>query len=316
MANARRSAAKFAKETSRILRHRGRRLAAPERERIAASLKDLEDALRERADDARVAQAAQRLRETLAPHAETLRRASVFEYVQSLGTAVAVALLIRAFVLEAFKIPTGSMIPTLMVGDHLFVNKFVYGLRIPFTNRHFVTFGAPQRGEVVVFEFPGDGDDRGKDFIKRVAAVAGDRVRLAGNHLIVNGRPVENEVVARRASCNDDTLVMCRCDIQKERVDGLEYLTQHLSEVDPSDPVRCQDTRPDWPTEDPRMYGSRGSNGDYPEVTVPPGHVLVLGDNRDNSSDGRYWGFVPVENVKGKALFIWWPPGRWFRAVH
>lgn len=313
---ARRNARKLAKETARILRYRGKRLAPLDRERVAASLKTLETAIQERADATRLERASARLRETLAPHAETLKRASLFEYVQSLGTAIAIALVIRAFLLEAFKIPTGSMIPTLMVGDHIFVNKFIYGLRIPFTNRHFVVFDTPKRGEVIVFEFPGEGDDHGKDFIKRVVAVAGDRVRLLGNRLIVNGEALTREVVARRTSCNDETLQMCQCDVQKERANGQEYLTQHLSEPEPSDPIRCQDTRPDWPTEDPRMFGSRGTNGDYPSVVVPEGHVLVMGDNRDNSSDGRYWGFVPVTHVKGKALFVWWPPGRWFRAVH
>jgi len=308
-------ARKFAKEVRRMMRYRGGRLAAADREQVNARLADLEQALKERSNADQVERAVRRLKDSLSPHAETLRRASFFETVQSIGTAVVVALLIRAFLLEAFKIPTGSMIPTLMVNDHIFVNKFIYGLRIPFTNHHFVRFAAPERGDVAVFAFPGQGEDEGKDFIKRIVAVPGDRVRISGNRLILNGQPVATEVVGRRVSCQDETLAMCRCDQQKERLGDAEYVTQHLSDPDPGDPLRCQDARPNWPTEDPRLFASRGTNGDFPEVVVPPDHVLVMGDNRDNSSDGRYWGFVPVENIKGKALFIWWPPGRWFRAV-
>ena len=307
-------ARRFARETSRIVRRRGGRLSKADRTTLEARLADLEQALATDAPAEKVQAAADALRRELQRHHAVLKRASVLEYIESLGSAIAIALLIRAFLIEAFKIPTGSMIPTLMIGDHIFVNKFVYGLRIPFTHFRVVQGRAPERGEIAVFEFPGEGEDKGKDFIKRIVALPGDRVRLSDNRLYINSEPVYTRVLEHDAECADESLQRqgCRCVRQVERLGEAEYVTQHLAPPPINVGPGCVNS-PDWPSDNPLQFnGGRESS----DVVVPEGHVLAMGDNRDNSSDGRYWGFIPLENLKGQAMFTWWPPGRWFRWVH
>jgi signal peptidase I len=303
----RRSARRLAREVRHVMRNRGHRVPATVREAIEARLADLDRAIAQDLEGRKLAAASQAVEAEVSRHAE-LKRATVTEYVRSLGAAVGVALLIRAFVIEAFKIPTGSMIPTLKVDDHIFVNKFAYGLRIPFTHYRVVELGKPQRGDIVVFEFPGEGEDKGKDFIKRFVAGPGDRVRLTDNRLYVNGEGVPTEVIDQAAPCDDPTFAHCKCVRQRERLGDATYVTQHLAPPPANSGLGCVNS-PDWPSVD----GSR--DGAHDEVAVPAGHYLAMGDNRDNSSDGRYWGFVPEENAKGSALFLWWPPGRWFHGV-
>jgi signal peptidase I len=304
----RKDATRLTRETARILKFRGGRLAAADRVAIEGRLKELDQALAKDAGDQALAAAAESLRARLDKHHDVLKRATIREYVQSLGTAVGVALLIRAFIFEAFKIPTGSMIPSLLIEDHIFVNKYTYGLRLPFTHWRFVEGNTPQRGEVTVFEYPGPGEDHGKDFIKRIVAVAGDRVRLTGNRLVINGLEIPTEVLSNDAACDDNTFSRCRCVRQQERLGDFEYITQHLAPPPVNSSINCVNS-PDWPLND-------DGTADLPEVTVPEGHVLAMGDNRDNSSDGRFWGFLPVENAKGRAIVMWWPPSRMFKAVH
>lgn len=219
------------------------------------------------------------------------------EYAEALLTAVLIALFLRAFVVEAFKIPSGSMIPTLVVGDHIFVNKFTYGLRVPFTHKWFVKFRSPERGEVVVFIYP---EDPSLDFIKRVVGVPGDTLHIDGDDLYINGQLVQTAPVA-------------------------------VAGVDPANPQRL-DLKPvtDFPggskfTEVPKSphwqeyklflerlgdHTHLKQEGSFNwmkarDIVVPEGHIFVMGDNRDNSKDSREWGFVPIDYVKGKAMVIW-----------
>jgi signal peptidase I len=303
----RKDATRLARETSRILKFRGGRLSSGDLQSLQERLRDLDQALAKDVDETTLALRIESVRASLQKHQDALKRATVREYVQSLGAAVGVALVIRAFVFEAFKIPTGSMIPSLMIEDHIFANKFAYGLRLPFTHWRFVEGGTPQRGEIVVFEYPGPGDDHGKDFIKRIVAVAGDRVRLTDNRLVINGQPIPTEVLSRDSACDDTTFSRCRCVRQAEHLGDADYVTQHIAPPPVNSAIGCTNS-PDWPLSD-------DDRTDLPEVTVPEGHVLAMGDNRDNSSDGRFWGFLPVENAKGRAVFLWWPPGRWFQWV-
>ena len=274
------------------------------------------------------------------------------DYVESIGAAVLIALALRAFVIEAFKIPSSSMYPTLEIGDHIFVNKFIYGIRIPWTTTKFFELRGPHRGEVIVFIYPCDPD---RDYIKRVIALAGDSVEVRCNVVYVNGKAIPNKLVEAETCHYNDYLeqegqwVRKACSRYEETVGDKHYQTFH----DPDRPLRDQrlaagtqqtgDAR-DFPT---RSYpyaptcaqsedagraaeiqqvkgtivetkgdGKAGACEPQMHYVVPPGHVFVMGDNRNNSNDSRVWGSVPIENIKGKALFIWlsykdWSPFDW-----
>jgi signal peptidase I len=210
---------------------------------------------------------------------------------RSLLMTLFAVLAFRSFIAEAYHIPSGSMIPTLQVGDRIFVNKFVYGLRVPLWGEK---FGArtPASGEVVVFVHPKEGID----LIKRVVATAGDTVALRDGEVWVNGRAVAHSHVSADCRYTDyddaaDRWYERSCDEWRESLGSARFTTLR-------DP-----TRP-------------GSN--MASVTVPPGSIFVLGDNRDNSNDSRYWGFVPIDLIKGRAMFVWWSSGgpdgvRWSR---
>jgi signal peptidase I len=198
------------------------------------------------------------------------------------------------------------MIPTMEVGDHIFVNKFLYGLRIPFTKIKFFEYRKPRRGEVIVFIYPVDPD---KDFIKRIVAVEGDSIEVRRDVLYVNGTAVEHHRLPGEYTYDDfdertEKWSKRTAVREEEKVNGHDYITIHDAH----------------PVED---YG--GYRGDFPEggrpYVVPKDSVFVLGDNRNNSHDSRYWGPVPLENIKGEALVVWWSQGgpdgiRWDRLGH
>jgi signal peptidase I len=245
------------------------------------------------------------------------------QYLESIGWAVGIALLIRFFLFEPFKIPTGSMIPTLQIGDHIFVSKSAYGIKIPFSDDYLVRWSAPVRGDIVVFPFPVKGHvDHGKDFIKRVIGLPGDTVRLQDNVLQVNGKPVDTVLRDESLDCGGTpgSRPCEKCVLQEESVGELTYLTQHC----PPDTIQ----HPDWP----RSLSFSPAK----EFVVPEDRVFVMGDNRDNSADGRFWTAnpldqhtpqyspdptvqsVPIAALKGRAVLIWWArdKSRLFSIIH
>lgn len=181
------------------------------------------------------------------------KKGALRENIEAIIVAVILALFIRTFVVQAFKIPSGSMKETLLIGDHILVNKFVYGVKIPFAKTTLIPVKDPKRGDIVVFEFP---EDPSKDFIKRVIATAGDSVEIRNKKLFVNNKPVENH-------------------------HGIYKDAKIL-------PAKIQ----------PR--------DNYGPVTIPDNKLFVMGDNRDFSYDSRFWGFVDLSAVKGKAFIIYW----------
>lgn len=311
------------KEAPRLLKVQRKRVPTEVADSIGRDVDQLKDLIKRKdAPPPTVAELTARLDRALDEHLGFARKSVTREYIESIVYAVLIALFIRTFLFEAFKIPTGSMIPTLEVDDHIFVNKLIYGIRIPFTQIRPWQWGDPERGDIIVFEFPKEGDDKGKDFIKRVVAVPGDHVRLKDNQLYVNGEPVQTEILDASADCEDQTPKECRCVRQRETVNGLGYVTQHRLASEPFPNFRCLNA-PDWPLETPEFgvadyFGAKGDNKDWPEVIIPPEHVFVMGDNRDNSSDGRYWGLVPQKAIKGRAFVIWWADDwhRLFNLLH
>lgn len=198
----------------------------------------------------------------------------VVEYAKSFFPVILAVFLIRSFLVEPFKIPSGSMMPTLLVGDFILVNKFTYGLRVPILNNTFVEMGHPERGDVMVFHYP---KDPALDYIKRVVGLPGDHIEYREKRLIINGKPLE------MVPEGDYSYVAPGLN-QINAKHYQESLGQHQHDI-----LLVDDA--------PAIDG---------EVVVPEGHYFAMGDNRDNSNDSRYWGFVPEENLVGKAFFIWW----------
>jgi signal peptidase I len=210
------------------------------------------------------------------------------EYSISFFPVILAVFVLRSFVVEPFKIPSGSMMPTLLIGDFILVNKFTYGIRLPVINRKVIEIHTPQRGDVMVFRYP---PDPSLDYIKRVVGLPGDRIAYRDKRLSINGE----EVPVRQI---DDYLSRERMQYSQrfvERLDGVE----HEILVDGNAPSLPPYTRA-FPYAANCNYNSNGV-----ACVVPPGHYFMMGDNRDNSSDSRVWGFVPDENIVGKAFFIW-----------
>ena len=210
------------------------------------------------------------------------------EYPKSFFPVILIVFLLRSFLVEPFKIPSGSMIPTLLVGDFILVNKFTYGIRLPVINKKIIDINLPERGDVMVFRYP---EDPSVDYIKRVVGLPGDKVAYEGKRLSVNGR----EVLLHEAG---DFLLK----------DKIQYLTRYTETLGNTEHSILLDTSESSAPHYAKQFPQRENciyNNSAMVCKVPPGHYFMMGDNRDNSSDSRVWGFVPEANIVGKAFFIW-----------
>jgi len=181
------------------------------------------------------------------------QKSAAREYTEAIVIALILAIFIRTFIVQAFKIPSGSMLQTLLIGDHILVSKFIYGIKNPFTDSVLIPIKSPKRGDIVVFKYP---NDPKLDYIKRVVATAGDTVEIKDKKVFINGASPEHRYG--------------------------EFRDPHF------------------------LPPSEGPRDNFGPITVSEGHIFVMGDNRDNSYDSRFWGFVSLEAVRGKAFIIYW----------
>ena len=218
-----------------------------------------------------------------------LRQPTWVEYSGSFFPVIALVFVLRSFLFEPFKIPSSSMVPTLLVGDLILVNKFDYGIRLPVINKKIVQVGNPQRGDVMVFKYP---KDMSQDYIKRVIGVPGDKITYENKRLTVNGQPVEYVPM-------DDYLDDERPVYHKQFLEKLPNVPHRILNMDGARTINLSAVE-EFPHHENCTYS-------YDRFTciVPEGHYFMMGDNRDNSADSRYWGFVPDQNIVGKAVFVW-----------
>lgn len=206
------------------------------------------------------------------------------EYAKSFFPVILLVFFVRSFIIEPFKIPSGSMMPTLLAGDYILVNKFTYGLRVPILNNRFLDVNEPKRGDVFVFHYP---PSPSVDYIKRVVGLPGDKIRYVDKRLTINGQLLDVQDVG------DYTYVK----------PGLNMLTAKQYREQLGDVQHDILINPWVGNYDADALGAKLANDE--EIVVPAGHYLAMGDNRDDSSDSRVWGFVPEQNLVGKAFFIW-----------
>ena len=221
------------------------------------------------------------------------------DYARSFFPVAVIVLLLRSFVFEPFRIPSDSMMPTLLDGDFIIVNKYAYGLRLPIIDRKIVPIGEPHRGDVVVFRYP---PDPSINYIKRLVGLPGDRVQVQGDKLIVNGVPIRTTDRGLYEDGCYEGMRLAQEDLDHHPHDIMFCPTTGDIAVEPLPSCKRHLSRG---YVCPASDGLNSDHGDWPEHVVPPGMYLMLGDNRDNSSDGRYWGFVPEDHLIGKATRIW-----------
>jgi signal peptidase I len=214
------------------------------------------------------------------------------EYAKSFFPVILVVFFIRSFLIEPFKIPSGSMIPTLQVGDFILVNKFSYGVRLPVINRKIIPLGNPQRGDVMVFRYP---EDPSLDYIKRVVGLPGDIVEYRNKRLFING------VAQPQEADGEYNYVETGLNFvhTEKRVETLGE-RKHAVLINPDKPTVHLGAVAEFPGRENCSYDT-----ELVRCKVPEGQYFMMGDNRDNSRDSRYWGFVPDDQIVGKAFFIW-----------
>jgi signal peptidase I len=218
-----------------------------------------------------------------------LRQPTWIEYSGSFFPVIALVFVLRSFLYEPFKIPSTSMVPTLLVGDLILVNKYTYGVRLPVLNKKIIEVGTPQRGDVMVFKYP---KDMSQDYIKRVIGVPGDKIVYENKRLTVNGTAVTYTAM-------DDYLDDERPVYHKQFMENLPGVPHRILN---------QDNKPSVEVTNVDNFPSREKcDFSYEKFSciVPEGNYFMMGDNRDNSLDSRYWGFVPDKNIVGKAFFVW-----------
>lgn len=228
--------------------------------------------------------------------ANILKQPTWIEYSGSFFPVIALVFFLRSFLYEPFKIPSSSMVPTLQIGDLILVNKFIYGIRLPIINKKIVEISNPQRGDVMVFKYP---KDVSLDYIKRVVGIPGDKITYKNKRLTVNDKEFSYQSLP-------DYLDEERLSYSKqflERFSSGKHKILNDEQVPPYVPYHDA-----FPQSKLCTYNTEGFS-----CTVPAGHYFMMGDNRDNSLDSRYWGFVPDQNIVGKAFFIWMNLNNWKR---
>jgi len=286
---------RFVKQAEKLLKKHRAKINDALAKQVTDAIEEATAAI-EGDDGERLSKALHRLDDVLEKNLGRYRKSTFREYVEAIGLAVAFALILRAFLVEAFIIPSASMEPTLQEGDRLFVNKFIYGIRVPMTTARLIDFGPPEHGDVIVFVFPRQEAaehtqslpphrrgcvDPGslreeKDYIKRVVGVPGDHIKLVNNVVYINDKPLPTQPISQTVGGH---LGFPFHNQQAETNGDHDYVTQN--------------------------FGNDANFALSENIVVKPDHVFVMGDNRDNSSDSRCWGQVPMHNIKGRAMFIW-----------